>query len=929
MAQDQLQSLLHLTRRLREAVLQGVADASAPGHWPELWGQFQRHTGRQEATAFADSVAQAVTCGHYAVTADASHHLTPGARKWLLAQADPLLAQILRLCLTVDELSGVGNALVAASAHIAWYLSARRAAGRLAMWRDGDHVHHAATCFLERLLSQYDSRVRRRQGAYYTPPSIVGFIVRSVDHVLRAEFSLEDGLADGATWHDVQSASAECRTGAPRCRAAPFIRVLDPAMGTGVFLLEVFDHVQRWWTACHAVNGAPAGSPPGNWEDYVADTLLPRLWGQELMLPAVVLAQLLMTARLGESGFRFARPGKLHLYLGNTLCEPRIGDTRLDGEDNPYTVVLGNPPFSGVSENDYRWIRQLLRGCAPGNRGVANYFQVDGQPLGERKHWLEDDYVKFLRLAHWLIESASAGVVGFVTNHGFLDNVTFRGMRQQLLRTFSRVTIVDLHGNKRTGERPPLGGHDESVFGIEQGVAISLWRRPMQGSVVNQIEHTELWGRRAEKLLALAGTQPLTTTRLEPHTPDYFLVPRDRRGESEYARGYRLSDIMPVSSTAAVTARDGFVVAFSTAELRARIAVLCDGRVSDDEIRRRFFTSGRSPKYPPGDTRGWRLADARERLSREADWTCYIRDCLYRPFDRRWIFWTPWMIDWPREAVMTHLVDGDNLAIVARRQVPASHPCNYFWITDTIALDGLIRSDNRGGESVFPLFLVEDKPPDPSLAMTRRTHADQPVCARRANFSADFLARFAEQLRLAWNPSARHGHDDQFTALELFHYIYAVLHAPSYRERFATWLRIDFPRVFVPARLELFRCLSALGSQLVDLHLLRIHRPARVSVAGITRPAQVSPGGPRLVNQRIQVNNNLSIGPVPTDVWEFRVGTHQVCHKWLKDRRGRDLESTDLAHFCQILTSIHDTLACMRQIDREIAAYGGWAAAFA
>ena len=406
-------------------------------------------------------------------------------------------------------------------------------------WRRGvmrNKVDHAATCFLERLLSQYDSRLRRRHGVYYTPPSIVSFIVRSVDHVLRTEFSLEDGLADRATWHDVQPVSAGCRTGCARRHAAPFIRVLDPAMGTGVFLLEVFDHVRRWWAACQAVDGVPAGSPSGNWEDYVADTLLPRICGQELMLPAVVLAQLLMTMRLSESGYRFARPGKLHLFLGNTLCEPRIGDGWLAQEDRPYTVVLGNPPFSGVSENHYPWIRQLLRGRAPGNRGVANYFQVDGQPLGERKHWLEDDYVKFLRLAHWLIESASAGVVGFVTNHGFLDNATFRGMRQQLLRTFPRVTVVDLHGNKRTGERPPHGGHDESVFGIEQGVAVSLWRRPVQGSVANQIEHAELWGQRAEKLLALAGTQPLTTTRLEPHTPDYFLVPRERRGESEYAR---------------------------------------------------------------------------------------------------------------------------------------------------------------------------------------------------------------------------------------------------------------------------------------------------------------------------------------------------------------------------------------------------------
>jgi predicted helicase len=467
------------------------------------------------------------------------------------------------------------------------------------------------------------------------------------------------------------------------------------------------------------------------------------------------------------------------------------------------------------------------------------------------------------------------------------------------------------------------------VFGIEQGVAISLWRRPAQESKVNQIEHAELWGQRAEKLRALDSAHPLATTRLEPHTPYYFLVPRDRRGESEYARGFPLSEIMPVNSTVAVTARDSFVVAFAEAELRARMSVLCDHGVSDDEIRRRYFTTSRSTKYPPGDTRGWQLAQARQRLSRETDWTGYIRGCLYRPFDRRKIFWAPWMIDWPREAVMAHLVDGDNFALVARRQIPASHRCNYFWVTDTIALDGLVRSDNRGSESVFPLFLIEDQPSLPLFTMMRHTQGDEPARTCRANFSAEFLARVTAQLQLAWNPTGCDVPDNQFTALDLFHYIYALLHAPSYRERFAAWLHIDFPRVFIPARRELFRQLSALGSQLVDRHLLRTSRPVRVSVAGPTVAAQVGPGGPRLVDQRIHISDSLSIGPVPTEVWEFRVGAHQVCHKWLKDRRGRDLDRSDLDHYCQIVTSVHDTLACMQQIDREIDAHGGWTTAFA
>ncbi len=321
------------------------------------------------------------------------------------------------------------------------------------------------------------------------------------------------------------------------------------------------------------------------------------------MLPAVVLAHLLMTARLVESGFNFRRPGKLQLHLGNTLSQPRIGDTCLVDEAHPYTVVLGNPPFSGVSDNHDPWVRQLLRGRAPGTPpGVANYFQVDGQPLGEKKHWLEDDYVKFVRLAHWLIEAAGTGVVGFVTNHGFLDNVTFRGMRQQLLSTFSRIRVVDSarqFANRRTvaARRPRrIRVRDRTRSGDHTALSA--------GAVCRRPPESNMWisgGGAARSSTRSSTAHRCRSRRSSPGTPNYFLVPHDRSGEcgvrarvsaaghhagQQHGAGHRPRQF-----------RRGVLGGRTRREDRGA------GRLRTcrtTKIRRRYFTSGRSTKYPRG-----------------------------------------------------------------------------------------------------------------------------------------------------------------------------------------------------------------------------------------------------------------------------------------------------------------------------------------
>ena len=418
-----------------------------------------------------------------------------------------------------------------------------------------------------------------------------------------------------------------------------------------------------------------------------------------------------------------------------------------------------------------------------------------------------------MRFAHWQIEAAGAGIVALVTNHGYLDNSTFRGMREQLINTFPRITVVDLQGNKHNAIRGPNGEHDESVFEIGQGVAVSLLRRPLDPSATPLIQHTDLRGSRAAKLATLqqqtASSLDLTT--LRPQMPHFFLVPKSDQHLENYERGHRLCDIMPVSSTAAVTARDGFVVAFHADELRDRLLEFRDRQIADDTIRARYFCNTRSHNYPPGDTRGWKLAEARRRLGEEPNWQRYIRSCLYRPFDQRQVFWASWMIDWPRSGVMNHLLDGDNMALVCRRQSPPSGACNFFWVTDTIAMDGLIRSDNRGSESVFPLYLSDGLPPDSTTAYELVAPGRRTRSPRRANFDADFVAYCETRLGLCWALDSAASDLITFTSEDLFNYVYALFHAPIYRSRFAQWLRVDFPRVFIPIHGQLFRAMARLA----------------------------------------------------------------------------------------------------------------------
>src|SRR5690606_13668388 len=255
-----------------------------------------------------------------------------------------------------------------------------------------------------------------------------------------------------------------------------------------------------------------------------------------------------------------SRDERLNVFLTNALDDPgRAGERPIPfarwlaeeaeaagrvKRDVPVMVVLGNPPYSGHSPNTGDWITRLLRGeDTLTGRPTESYFEVDGEPLGEKNpKWLNDDYVKFVRMAQEQIARTGQGVLAFVTNHGFLDNPTFRGMRQSLMTAFDRLYVLDLHGNAKKKETAPGGGRDENVFDIMQGVAISVFvRLPEHSVAAAEVYHADLWGALADKYDTLDAGDVTTTgwTRLDPRTPFYLFKPVDRQFRDEYEAGWK------------------------------------------------------------------------------------------------------------------------------------------------------------------------------------------------------------------------------------------------------------------------------------------------------------------------------------------------------------------------------------------------------
>jgi predicted helicase len=469
--------------------------------------------------------------------------------------------------------------------------------------------------FYETFLAAYDPKLRKSRGVWYTPEPVVDFIVRAVDDVLKTEFNLPDGLADTSKTTvtlDTQTADKRSSTGYKQIeKEVHRVQILDPATGTGTFLAAVVKHIYKQFEG-----------QQGIWSSYVENHLVARLNGFELLMASYTVAHLKLDMLLTETGYKPTKDQRFKIYLTNSLEEhhPDTGtlfagwlsreanEANYIKRDTPVMCVIGNPPYSGISQNKSEWISNL----------IDDYKYVDGEHFNERKHWLNDDYVKFLRFGEHFIEKNGEGVLAFINNHSFLDNPTFRGMRWHLLNSFDEIYIVDLHGNALKKEVSPDGSPDKNVFDIQAGVSINIFIKTgkKKKGTLAKVKHFELWGERENKYQALweNDLKSFDFKDVDYTKPYYFFNPKNETGKNEYENGFRIDELMPVNVSGIVTARDSVVIDIDRQSLLKRINKFCDERFSDSEIRHFLFPNKKDDKYLAGDSRGWKLSTARQKI---------------------------------------------------------------------------------------------------------------------------------------------------------------------------------------------------------------------------------------------------------------------------------------------------------------------------
>jgi len=794
--------------------------------------------------------------------------------------------------------------------------------------RGEDPVMH----FYEHFLAAYDKKLKVKRGIFYTPQPVVSYIVRSVHKLLQTEFGLEDGLASTITWGEMAARHPGLNIPDGVVPDLPFVQILDPATGTATFLVEVIEVIHQTLTAKWKQQRLTEAQQSAAWNDYVPKHLLPRLYGYELMMAPYAIAHMKIGLKLYETDYRFGSSERVRVYLTNAL-EPASDDSKqrafaewapalaLEAQavnavkrQQRFTVVVGNPPYSGHSANKGEWIGSLVR----------SYYQVDSAPLGERQpKWLQDDYVKFIRFGQWRIEETGTGILAMITNHGYLDNPTFRGMRQQLMQTFSEICVLDLHGSTKKKDTAPDGSKDENVFDIQQGVAICLMVKRRSATDLAKVNHSNLHGLRSTKyeLLATSDLQSIEWHEVAPRSPFYLFTPQDADLRREYDNGWKITEAFATNNVGFVSARDGFVVDFDIQPLRARIE---EFRSSEANISTREIES----RYSLKDTSSWNVKGARTKIRANRNWTQDFARCLYRPFDNRHIYYSLDLLERPVYQIQRHMLIGKNLGLILPRRVETVGPWQHVMVSRNI-IDHVAIS-LKTIDTLLPLYLysTEDTRPVKQAIMF---DAQVGPGGRRPNHSPKFIADVEARLGLRFIPDGTGDLKKTFGPEDMFHYAYAVFHSPTYRARYAEFLKIDFPRLPLTGSLELFRALAALGGELVALHLLESPKLDKhiTTYAGPAKPEveKVSYAGNTVWLDKAQTRGFRG---VPEDVWNFHIGGYQVCEKWLKDRGpkkgnpGRTLTPEDIEHYQRIVVALHETIRLMGEIDEAIEAHGGW-----
>ena len=733
--------------------------------------------------------------------------------------------------------------------------------------------------FYEDFLGQYDPQTKAQRGVYYTPQPVVDFIVRAVDDILKRDFNLPMGLADNSMIdHEVVNDQYSGKKGESKTlkKRMHRVQILDPATGTGTFLATVIRQIH-----------ANMEGQWGAWGSYVEQHLLPRLNGFELMMASYTIAHLKLNMVLRETGFTQQSDKRLRVYLTNSLEDHNVDTGTLFSaaisqesneashikRDCPVMVMIGNPPYSVSSSNNSDYILRLL------NDYKKNLNERNIQPLS-------DDYIKFIRLGQEYISKTGEGILAFICNNTYLDGIIHRQMRKELMRTFDKIYILDLHGNSRKKETALDGSKDENVFDIMQGVSINIFvKKPNDKNEHKcQVFHFDLLESREEKYDFLQGhnLEEIGWSRLHPEEPYQFFVPKDFSLQEEYEKGFKLDELFINNVSGIKTSNDKLNVK----DTKQEIEELINGALtlSEEEFRTKF-NAGK-------DTRDWSVRRALDDV-RENKNTLIIAPYCYRPFDNKFIVYTGrtnGIVARPRFRSLRAMLSPLNFALCTIR---INRDYNFAILVTNHITDKTLLS-SKDDINLFPLYNY-------NLGEAESIFEKNETLV--PNFNDKIVTTIESSIK------------EEVSPLELFDYIYAVLHSPSYRAKYKEFLKIDFPRIPYPENAEEYHRLSAIGKQLRKLHLMEDVPPTKH--AQFNNPGSNVVDKPEYKGGSVWINKEQCFEGVPETAWNFYIGGYQPAQKWLKDRKGRTLTFDDIAHYRKIITVLLETDRLMKEIDEK------------
>lgn len=737
--------------------------------------------------------------------------------------------------------------------------------------------------FYEDFLTYYDLEQKKAFGAYYTPIEVVRFIVNMVDNVLINEFDINNGLSN----NDTITINVKCdpyTVGTGKSKKVktekdievPKVAILDPACGTGTFGAEIIKFIKEKYFS----NGNELF-----YKDWLQNEngLMQRLISFEIMMTSYVIAHLKIRKTLLETLGDQELDQKLpsNIFLTNTLAEPKSivernsqlsffdfsGAITEEAENadqwkcrRPIQVIIGNPPYLASSKSQY---------------DISEYkYETDGKTkLKERNpKWLNDDYVKFIRFSEQHIQKDGKGILAFITNNGYLDNSTFRGMRASLLRTFDKIYILNLHGNSIKKEMTPDGKKDENVFDIRVGVSIIVAIKTTLDDKWAQVNYAELYGTRNSKYNALEQNN----IKFESVVPDekmaIFIPQKNEELKNEYDKGINLIQLFKISSAGVVTGRDSLTIQKNKNEIEK--VILDFSTNSPEELK---------IKYNLGKDTDWTIKGAIDDINSENG---KIQKIAYRIFDNRWTYYTGKQNGFycrTRSEVMNNFNDdreNKNYGLIITRGDAADRDFSMAFVTDKI-VDAHITAA-------------------PTIATILPLNIKNEGSCYDTNFNKEYLEKLISHLKIV--PT------DQ----ELFDYCYGILYDINYRQKYKTFLKTDYPRVPIIENEDMLNKYAEAGKKLRELHLMERNVQKDLQLDSFNNNLLIE--NIKYQDGKLNINKDTAILGITEEIYNYYIGGYQVIDKWLKSHKGENLTIDSFNHIKRIVGIIEETIKIQNEL---------------